>query len=146
MGSGRLVFELTPHGWVELVDPEVNGSEEAITVIVLVLAGVLKATPLLHAINPLAEIARRAAPISIVIVPHAPRTNLRRVQKRSNPVKPPSHQIIEPCAGEFGGLFTTTVNVVVGGGYVVLEVLAITLICPGEKTQMELTGSEEAKH
>src|SRR5271157_6607495 len=96
--------------------------------------------------SPLAEIASRTIPISIVTFPQAPRTNRRRVQNRNNPVRPPSHHSIELCNGELGGLFTTTCRCVVAGGYEVAAVLAMTVTCPGENTQIALAGNEEARH
>ena len=76
----------------------VNGSADAYTVIVVVPAGVaygdvdVAGTPVLQAINPLAEIPSRATAISMVIVAQAPRIQRRRAKKSSNPVMPPSHQ------------------------------------------------------
>lgn len=128
------------------VEPLANGSAEAITVTVLVPVGVMYFILSLHADSPLAAIANRAIPANVVIVAQAPRIILRRIQNRRNPVKPPTHQSIELCAGEFGGLSTTTFNCVVATGYGVVDVLANTLTWPGEKTQMALAGSEDAKH
>lgn len=83
-----------PQAAVVLVEPLAYGSAEATTVTVLVPVGVLYCM-LVHAVSPLAAIANRAIPVSIVTVAQAPRVNLRRTQNKSNPVKPPTHHSIE---------------------------------------------------
>jgi len=116
------------------------------TVIVLEPAGVEYLTPPPQAMTPLTESASRAVAINIASIPQAPRIKRRRVQNSDNPAKPPNHHGIELCAGELGGLFTTTCNWVVAGGYGFDAVPGSTETCPGEKTQMALTGKEEARH
>jgi hypothetical protein len=122
------------------------GSAEATTVIVLEPVGVAYETPFEQANTPLVATAKRTTPISIIAVVHAPRIMRRRIQKSSRPVRLPSHHSMEPCAGELGGLLINTVSVVVSGGFGLPAVLAITISWPGEKTQMEFAGSEEATH
>lgn len=128
------------------LDPDAYGSTEATTVMELVPAGVRNWAPPPQDMTPPAMAVRAADPISIQRIPRAPRIMRRRMQKSESPVRPPSHQGIELCAGEFGGLFTTTVSCVVAGGYGALGVLYSTGICPGEKTQIALAGNVEARH
>jgi hypothetical protein len=122
------------------------GSALAQTVIFVVPAGVVNFAPPPQARIPLAEKASRTIATSIDTVPHAPRIQRRRVTSNDNPAIPPIHHGIAPDKGELGGLFTTTSNCVVAGGYGLAGVLGCTATCPGEKTQIAFTGSVEGSH
>jgi len=147
LATGGLLPGTIPQAWVVDVEPLVYGSEDAITVTVLVPVGVANETPLLQPDMALRAVNDAATASSNTIALHAPeRMSLRRLTRSPTLRRPASHHSIELCAGEFGGLFTTIFNCVVPGGYGAAGVLAVNKICPGEKTQMALAGSVEATH